>query len=817
MRTQLVLLSGLFGTCAVAALAGGPWAAEPDGAVRKSVRAQVVSSETVTAAPSTNSGNGLVRFVANESTLQTERPAPPVTRAISPVVAPVLDNQAATPRENGSGIVEYVRPGNQTPGVGNLPNAKRATVKAIDAEPALPKVSPQIATVQREPLPINQPRAITQPVVESEQSDLPPLPKFEVPGLPPKTAETPAAPHLSQLARPAPTPSREPIPRPEQTVDTEQPKSKSAPFAKPVELTEAEKRTRLLAEQQRLAEQERANEFRAPLENHPAINNPVVKATEPSTAQEPQSRLVERPAVDAYHEPAPTVPMRQQQPAMVAAKNPSKSPQQGSEMSDLEKRTRALAEQERTAELRRTNEFQPPQGHHPTINNPVVKATQPATPAAIPQQSRLVERPAIVARPEPAPAVVQQPQEAIASTKQPSPRPTDARQADNKPAKKPEPTSVAQSPAPRGPATTNARPQASPPRLARAPASTVPRHSRPAQSQVAARPAAPAVRQQPAATANSSQLRMPPFIAQQVAQHVDYGQDLADRGATHSARSEYMRALDVVAHALDAQQNSNYHRKALREALTALDETDDLTPHVEQGDAGWRRSVEKHSTPVLKMPEMQNMHPFVAMQKYCEFAGQRLVAAMGNEPSASKALYGMARLELLMETPTTSQASLAGPRAIVLHQAALRVDANNFQAANELGVLFAKYGQFEQARAAFLHSIRVEPQPVTWKNLAKVSNLLGDRETAHAAKHQQQWLAKQLEGEQGNPGGAYSMGVKMVDPITFANLPSSEHAIGPTTPRHPATQPASVMTAPAQPAAESTKKPIVARVFDSLR
>lgn len=815
MRTQLVLLSGLFGTCAVAALAGGPWTSEPNSSVRKSVRAQVVSSETVTAAPSTSSGNGVVQFVANESTVQTERPAPPVTRAISPVVAPVLDHQAASPSENGSGIVEYVRPENQTPRVGILPNAKRATVKAVDAEPALPMVSPQIATVQREPLPINQPLAITQPVVEGEQSDLPPLPKFEVPGLHSKTAETPATPHLSRLALPAPTPSREPIPRPEQTVDAEQAKAKSAPFAKPVELTEAEKRTRLLAEQQRLAEQKRPNEFRAPQENHPAINNPVVKATEPTTAQEPQSRLVERPAVEASPRPAPTVPMRQQQPAIVAAKKPAQSPQQGSEMSELEKRTRALAEQERIAELRRSNEFQPPKGHHPTINNPVVKATQPATPAVKPQQSRLVERPAVAARPEPAPAVVQHPQEGIASRSQPSARPVDAPQADNKPAKKPETTSVAQSPPVRGPVTR--RPQASPPRVAQAPASTVPRQSRPAQSRVAARPAAPAVRQRPAATANSNQLRMPPFIAQQVAQHVDYGQDLADRGATHSARSEYMRALDVVAHALDAQQNSDYHRKALREALTALEEADDLTPHVEQGDAGWRRSVEKHSTPVLKMPGTQNMHPFVAMQKYCEFAGQRLVAAMGNEPSASKALYGMARLELWMETPTTSQASLAGPRAIVLHQAALRVDANNFQAANELGVLFAKYGQFEQARAAFLHSIRVEPQPVTWKNLAKVSNLLGDRETAHAAKHQQQWLAKKLEGTQGNPGGAYSMGVTMVDPITFANLPSSEHAIGPTTPHHPATQPASVTTAPAQPAVESTKKPIVARVFDSLR
>ncbi len=601
--------------------------------------------------------------------------------------------------------------------------------------------------------------------------------------MPENKEESVATSRVAQIPDAAPTPSQNPIPTPERTAQSKQPEK---PVAKPAELSDSERRLRAIAEQQRLEERKRENSFRAPEEHHPSINNPVVKATEPATVEEVQPRLAEQRDLEAPSKPAPTVPQRQPQPAVVAEAKPARSPNtnNSSELSEIEKRTRALAEQERIAELRRTNEFKPPRGQLPAIKSPVVKAAPPANVAAESRQPRLVERAAVPARPESSPTVTPQQQTA------------------QLPAKQPNAESVATSPAP----------VAGSPRVAQAPAPVVKRPSQAPRPQVARS----AARGQQLAAAASAKLRMPPFIAQQVAQHVDYGQDLAARGATHSARSEYMRALDVVAHALDAQKNSNYHRKALREALTALREADDLTPHVEQGDAGWRRSVEKHATPVLKSPNSQNIHPFTAMQKYCEFAGQRLVDAMGHEPSASKALYGMARLELWMETPTTAQATLAGPRAIVLHQAALRVDANNFKAANELGVLFAKYGQYEQARAAFLHSIRVEPQPITWKNLAKVSHLLGDRETAHAAKHQQEWLAERMEEKQ-NGTGTYPISVTMVDPITFANLPSSEHGLGPTTPRQPKTQPASVVTSPTLPGEEPAKKPIVARVFDSLQ
>jgi len=267
---------------------------------------------------------------------------------------------------------------------------------------------------------------------------------------------------------------------------------------------------------------------------------------------------------------------------------------------------------------------------------------------------------------------------------------------------------------------------------------------------------------------------------------------------------------------LDARENTKWHREALREGLTALREADDLIPHIEQGDSGWWRAMAKHATPILKSVDTHEMHPFTAMRKYCEFAGERLTASVGHEPSASMALYGMARLELQMDIPSTEPSALAGPRAIVLHQAALRVDANNFEAANELGVLFARYGQFEQARAALLQSLRVSPQPETWQNLAKVSQLLGDHETAHAAKHQQQWLVKHRANSPQGPNtalGPTPMTVTLVDPATFDKIPTADNALGPATPRKLGSDQPSMPHRQNNAAPPSKKKSTIARVF----
>ncbi|CAL1125455.1 unnamed protein product [Cladocopium goreaui] len=640
---------------------------------------------------------------------------------------------------------------------------------------------------------MQQPLAITHANDEAGDGDLPPLPKATLPKLPPaKTpaAKTPAKPQaVAEAPKPAPKAQPQSSPSVGPTVQVAQENGQTSPKATPptpvakpqkVELSENEKRNRRLAEQQRLAELQRKNEFRPPQADRPTINRPVVQATKPMGAPtvEPQPT---RPApVTAPLQPAPVVAQKQtprEKPVfdrpVVESPVATPKPQLAEKKPQPAKVTPKVVEEAKP----QVAETKP----QPVEKQPLVAAKKPQ-PVAVPAKKS-----------PPSPAAIDQ-----------DTAPQVAQQRAPQPMRTPEQMRSLTTP------TVQPTPE---PRFAEVPA--------PRNTQVVPRPAprvaaqAPRVASRPKSVPRSEpQVHMPPFIAQQVAQHVQYGQDLASRGATHSARSEFMRALDVVAHALDAQENSERHRDALREGLTALEEAEELTPHVEQGSAGWRRSVEKHSTPILKSPEAQNIHPFMAMQKYCAFAGQRLVIALGHEASASKALYGMARLELDMESPTTKQATLAGPRAIVLHQAALSIDSNNYEAANELGVLFARYGQYEQARAALLHSIRISPQPISWQNLASVSELLGDRETAHAAKHQQQWLAQKLQQEHPFTTGANAaLDVTMLDPITFANLPTGEHSIGAAAPQAPMNGPAQTAFKGEDPAVKKNEKPIVARVM----
>ena len=81
-------------------------------------------------------------------------------------------------------------------------------------------------------------------------------------------------------------------------------------------------------------------------------------------------------------------------------------------------------------------------------------------------------------------------------------------------------------------------------------------------------------------------------------------------------------------------------------------------------------------------------------------------------------------------------------------------DPNNARAANELGVLLARDGRFEEARDWLRHSARLKSQPETWHNLAVVYGRLGQTEKS-----------KQAEREQENEGQAgVAAGVGDVEP-----------------------------------------------------
>ena len=224
------------------------------------------------------------------------------------------------------------------------------------------------------------------------------------------------------------------------------------------------------------------------------------------------------------------------------------------------------------------------------------------------------------------------------------------------------------------------------------------------------------------------------IVTQQANRHIRYAFDLGRKGAIYSARAEFVKALRIVAHSLDEAYATNDRGQSLTDGLKALEEAEDFMLR----DAALSTSldvaaiVSGHETKIIKESDASRIGPFRAIQAYYEYAKERLAYAGGKEPAASIAIYGLARTESRI---AGDESVLGGPKAIALHQAAVLVDPNNYLAANQLGVLFAKYGQLERAKLAFTRSLEIKSHHRTWQNLSVVSARLGDENMAARASH----------------------------------------------------------------------------------
>lgn len=258
------------------------------------------------------------------------------------------------------------------------------------------------------------------------------------------------------------------------------------------------------------------------------------------------------------------------------------------------------------------------------------------------------------------------------------------------------------------------------------------------------------------------------LINDRAAEGVRTGFALAHRGALYSAQAEFAAALRVVAQALDAQENTSRHLQALAAGLTALDESEDFLAgvHAAVAPLDIRAVVAKHRTPVLKEASPDDLTQIVSLQRYYTFAQEQLAAAVEHEPAASQALYGMGKVQTTLQASRTG--SIAdGPKAIALHQAALLVDDRNYMAANELGVLMARCGRYDAARAALAHSVSISPQPAVWRNLAAVHEHLGETSLAANARAAADNYAKSATPV-GNIAATPQQPVVWLDPAAFA-------------------------------------------------
>jgi tetratricopeptide (TPR) repeat protein len=273
-------------------------------------------------------------------------------------------------------------------------------------------------------------------------------------------------------------------------------------------------------------------------------------------------------------------------------------------------------------------------------------------------------------------------------------------------------------------------------------------------------------------------------VVQQAQQMSNQAATMAQRGMFYSANSELIKALTLISQSLDVQQGTAAHATALTAGLTALEEARDFAASGSQKGGGTNVAAiaATHQTK-LPTPIAPGVGPVAAQQQYFGFAQNQLMIAAGGLPASSDILYRLGRLQTALAAHDNDSTTLHGPQALVFHQAALATDANNWLAANELGVLYVRYGQLPQARQLLVQSVTLHPHRQGWQNLAVLHRRLGENDLAQRAEAEIQLLDKQ----QGQPADANNM-VRWVDTKTFAasgggdaNWPAAAVAAKPAT------------------------------------
>jgi tetratricopeptide (TPR) repeat protein len=245
---------------------------------------------------------------------------------------------------------------------------------------------------------------------------------------------------------------------------------------------------------------------------------------------------------------------------------------------------------------------------------------------------------------------------------------------------------------------------------------------------------------------------------------------MAQRGMLYAANTELVKGLTLISQALDVQQGTAVHSAALTAGLTALQEARDFaSAGSHQGGTTDVAVIARSHQTKLPSPIGPGASPVVAQQQYFGLAQQQFAFAGGGLRASSEILFRLGRLQTAMATHDSDPGALHGPQAVVFHQAALANDANNWLAANELGVLYARYGQLPQARQLLVQSVMIHPHRQGWHNLAVVHRRLGENDLAQRAEAEVQLLDKQ-------PGQAESANemVRWVDPKTFASSGSQD-------------------------------------------
>ena len=297
---------------------------------------------------------------------------------------------------------------------------------------------------------------------------------------------------------------------------------------------------------------------------------------------------------------------------------------------------------------------------------------------------------------------------------------------------------------------------------------------------------------QPAFAQNSSPSRVQPSrtaisdqALERVREHIRSGLDLAGRQAVYSAQQEFTQSLRLIANELDLAAGTRQHAAAVDDGLRALDSLDYVRRNGAPADAN---SAADASSGVS------------AIQQQLLYAQQRLAFGVRHEPAASMSLYLLGRSYTAIEGETAEERVLAGPRAIALYQAALVVDPANYLAANELGVILARYGQLDEARRVLVHGVSITSRPELWRNLSMVCDRMGDAAAARQARMQYEAIVAARPGDaKAAQAHAIASNLRWVKTEEFAQCSGDvdfDNPPAPETGSRPPQQPAAAPPAP---------------------
>ena len=231
--------------------------------------------------------------------------------------------------------------------------------------------------------------------------------------------------------------------------------------------------------------------------------------------------------------------------------------------------------------------------------------------------------------------------------------------------------------------------------------------------------------------------------------------------------------------------------------MAALREAQDFIPSGTRLEAeiDMAALVGSHRTTLLKDGAAGQVPPLVAMRRYLTFAQEQIALAGGHEVTASMALCGLGKLHATLAAQKSADVAAAEPKAVVFLQAALIVLPENHIAANELGVLLARCGDYPAAVQALEHSVAQHPTSEALANLAVLHQQIGDAQRANSLRAEAARLARAAQAGRGvqwvsPPEMSVAGGPMMAGAASGESRPAVAAAAGPE--RGPGGRPAAI-------------------------